>query len=159
MVSHFPELGAASDHHQSLQLLDKLSSTFIEPLCTQPAFIVDYPLCMSPLAKEHRSIKGLSERFELFVLGRELANAYTELNDPREQRARFEYQSRLRDEGDDEAHQPDYSFCDALEQGMPPTAGWGLGVDRLCMLMLDQPSIREVQLFPTLRPIQGEVSK
>jgi len=134
------------------QLLDKLSSVYIEPLCVQPSFITDYPLCMSPLAKQHRNIPGLSERFELFVLGKELANAYSELNDPREQRARFEHQIKMKTMGDDEAQDVDLSYCEALEYGMPPTAGYGLGIDRLCMLLLDQPSIREVQFFPTLRP-------
>lgn len=132
-------------------LLDKLLGALVEPECVQPTLIMHHPLCMSPLAKEHRSRPGLTERFELFVLRKELVNAYTELNDPREQRQRFEGQAVQKAGGDEEAMGVDASFVDALEFGLPPTAGWGIGVDRLCMTLLDAPSIRDVLLFPMLR--------
>jgi len=132
------------------KLLDRLCGELVEPHCVQPTFLVDHPACMSPLAKGHRSRAGLTERFELFVLKRELANAYTELNDPREQRNRFEQQLKARSQGDDEAVAVDDSFVDALEYGLPPTGGWGLGVDRLIMTILSQHSIREVILFPVV---------
>ncbi len=133
------------------KLLDKLFEFHVEPSLISPTFVMDHPLELSPLAKPHRSEPGVVERFELYVAGMELANAFSELNDPIDQRARFEDQLRLRDEGDDEAQALDEDYLRAMEYGMPPTGGVGVGVDRLAMLMSDQASIREVILFPTLR--------
>merc|ERR1719336_1440922 len=133
------------------RLLDKLCGHFIEDRIQNPTFIVEHPQVMSPLAKWHRSKPGLTERFELFVNGRELCNAYTELNDPRRQLECFADQARAKEAGDEEAQQIDGAFITALEHGLPPTGGWGCGVDRLTMLLTDQSSIREVILFPTMK--------
>jgi lysyl-tRNA synthetase class 2 len=133
------------------QLVDDLLSRFVEPTLQQPTFLFDYPVELSPLAKRHRSEPGLVERWEAFCGGVEIANAFTELNDPDEQRARFEAQARLAAEGDDEAAPYDEAFVAALEQGMPPTGGVGVGIDRLVMALTDRPTIREVVLFPAMR--------
>lgn len=134
------------------KLIDTIFGEKCEGNYIQPTFITDYPVEMSPLTKKHRSQEGLVERFELMINGKEIANAYSELNDPLDQRERFEEQVKLMERGDDEAMFIDYDFLRALEYGMPPTAGIGIGIDRLCMLMTNQPSIQDVLLFPTMRP-------
>lgn len=134
------------------RLLDKLVGHFLEEECVHPTFIIDHPQLMSPLAKWHRSQPGLTERFELFVNKHELCNAYTELNDPVVQRQRFADQLKDRQGGDDEAMQLDETFCTALEYGLPPTGGFGMGVDRLTMMLTDSQNIKEVLLFPAMKP-------
>jgi lysyl-tRNA synthetase class 2 len=149
------ERGADREALESLsggKLQDEVFKTVLEPDLIQPTFVLDYPKPLSPLAKEHRSDPSLTERFELFVGGRELANAFSELNDPDDQRRRFEDQGRQRAAGDDEAQPYDTDYVRALEYGMPPAGGVGIGVDRLIMLIADQPSIRDVILFPAMRP-------
>lgn len=144
-----------SEPRTNARLLDKLVGEFIENQCISPSFIVGHPQVMSPLAKHHRSRPGLCERFEAFVATREICNAYTELNDPFIQRANFEEQMRQKAQGDDEAQGYDETFVDALEHGLPPTGGFGLGIDRLVMFLTDQNSIREVLLFPATKPLPG----
>ncbi|XP_047666180.1 lysine--tRNA ligase isoform X1 [Tachysurus fulvidraco] len=134
------------------RLLDKLVGDFLEVKCINPTFICDHPQIMSPLAKWHRSQKGLTERFELFVMKKEICNAYTELNDPIRQRELFEQQAMAKAEGDDEAMFIDETFCTALEYGLPPTAGWGMGIDRVTMFLTDSNNIKEVLLFPAMKP-------
>jgi lysyl-tRNA synthetase class 2 len=133
------------------QLVDDLLSKYVEPKLQEPTFVMDYPVELSPFAKAHRTEEGLVERFEAFCFGMEIANAFTELNDPDVQRERFEAQVRLAAEGDEEAQPYDEVFVQALEQGMPPTGGLGLGIDRLVMCMTGRRSIREVVLFPAMR--------
>lgn len=134
------------------RLLDKLVGDFIENQCINPTFITEHPQMMSPLAKAHRSLPGLCERFECFVATKEICNAYTELNDPVDQRQRFEQQAGDKAMGDDEAQLIDEVFCQSLEYGLPPTGGWGLGMDRLTMFLTDSCNIKEVLLFPAMRP-------
>jgi lysyl-tRNA synthetase class 2 len=134
------------------KLIDEIFSETVESHLIQPTFITDYPIEMSPLTKKHRSKAGLVERFELFVNGKEVANAYTELNDPIDQRARFEEQLQLAARGDEEAMALDEDFLRSLEYGMPPTAGIGYGIDRLVMLFTDNVSIQEVLFFPQMKP-------
>ncbi|XP_073352202.1 lysine--tRNA ligase [Aegilops tauschii subsp. strangulata] len=134
------------------RLLDKITGHFLEATCVNPTFIINHPEIMSPLAKWHRTQSGLTERFELFINKHEVCNAYTELNDPLVQRQRFQEQLRSRQSGDDEAMALDEAFCTALEYGLPPTGGWGMGIDRIAMLLTDSQNIKEVLLFPTRKP-------
>lgn len=134
------------------KLIDEIFGGKCEGNFIQPTFIIDYPVELSPLTKKHRSKPGLVERFELMINGKEIANAYTELNDPLDQRARFEEQVKLMERGDDEAMFIDHDFLRALEYGMPPTSGIGIGIDRLAMLMTNNTTIQEVLLFPQMRP-------
>ena len=137
------------------KLIDEIFGEFCEGTYIQPTFITDYPVEMSPLTKAHRSKPGLTERFELMVNGKELANAYSELNDPIDQEERFKEQLRLSEKGDDEAMFIDQDFLKALQYGMPPTSGIGIGIDRLTMLMTGKPFIQEVLFFPQMRPEQA----
>ena len=147
------QLGIEADETMGVgKMIDEIFGEKCEGTYIQPTFITDYPKEMSPLTKEHRSNPRLTERFELMVNGKEIANAYSELNDPIDQRARFEDQLRLSEKGDDEAMFIDHDFLRALEYGMPPTSGMGIGMDRLVMLLTGQESIQEVLLFPQMRP-------
>jgi lysyl-tRNA synthetase class 2 len=150
--AHHPELAQVP----SYKLLDKLFGLYVEPELQDPTFVFDFPLAISPLAKRHRERPGLTERWDLFAGGMELAPAYSELNDPLDQRERFLEQARRRKEGDEEAPEPDEDFLLALEYGMPPAAGLGLGIDRLAMLLTDQPSLRDVLPFPLMKPKKAE---
>ncbi len=133
------------------KVIDKIFGELVEPQLVQPTFVIDHPKELSPLAKEHRADPRLTERFELYIGGVEIFNGFSELNDPLDQRARFEAQASLRAAGDEEAHQVDEDYIRALEYGMPPTGGVGMGVDRFLMMVTNQPSIRDVILFPVLR--------
>ena len=147
------KLGVEDTEHMGKgKLIDEIFGETCEGTFIQPTFITDYPVEMSPLTKMHRSKPGMTERFELMVNGKELANAYSELNDPIDQYERFVEQMKLADKGDDEAMVIDHDFMRALEYGMPPTSGIGIGIDRLAMFMTGQPTIQEVLLFPTMRP-------
>jgi lysyl-tRNA synthetase class 2 len=148
-ISVAPSLGKG-------KLIDAIFGEKCEANYVQPTFIIDYPIEMSPLTKKHRSKKGVVERFELMVNGKEVANAYTELNDPIDQRERFEDQVKLMERGDDEAMFIDYDFLRALEYGMPPTAGIGIGIDRLAMMLTNSHSIQDVLFFPQMRPEKSE---
>jgi len=138
------------------KVVGELFDALVGPKLTQPTFILGFPAELSPLAKAKPGDPDVVQRFELYAGGMEIANAYSELNDPREQRARFLEQSRRREEGDLEAHTLDEDFLRALEYGMPPAAGEGIGIDRLVMLFTDSPSIRDVILFPLLKPTHGQ---
>ena len=136
------------------KILDEIFKEKVEPELVQPTFIIDYPLELSPLAKKKKDQPGLVERFELFIASREIANAFSELNDPIDQRERFFRQVEARQQGDEEAQWMDEDFVRALEYGMPPAAGEGIGIDRLIMLLTNSLSIRDVILFPQLKPEQ-----
>ena len=136
------------------KIIDEIFGEFVEPKLIQPTFITDFPIEISPLAKKHRDDPNLVERFEPYIAGKEVGNAFSELNDPIDQRQRFEAQMQLRSAGDDEAQVLDEDYLRALEYGMPPTAGLGVGIDRLVMILTDSPSIRDVLLFPQMRPEQ-----
>ena len=140
------------------KLIDEIFGEFCEGTYIQPTFIIDYPVEMSPLTKMHRTKPGLTERFELMVNGKELANAYSELNDPIDQEERFKEQMRLADKGDDEAMIIDQDFLRALQYGMPPTSGIGIGIDRLTMLMTGKMTIQEVLFFPQMKPRKVQTS-
>ncbi len=141
------------------RMVDKLVGHFLEDNIINPTFITEHPEMMSPLAKYHRSKPGLTERFELFVAGREVCNAYTELNNPKVQRQRFQDQSKQSNEGDDEAQVHDEDFCTAMEYGLPPTAGWGMGIDRMTMFLANKWNIKEVLLFPAMKPTDDQFAR
>lgn len=157
MRSHGYEVDPTFGYGRLIEELKSIIFRQRHPELLQPLFLIDYPLDVSPLTKQHRSIPGLVERFQPFIGGLECGNAYTELNDPIDQRARFEDQARQRTHGDEEVQLLDEDFLEALEVGMPPTSGVGLGIDRLAMLLTDRESIRDVILFPTMRKTAEEL--
>jgi len=144
--------------HTTYRLLDALVGDYIEKDLINPSFITEHPVLMSPLAKWHRSKPGLTERFELFMAKKEICNAYTELNDPFVQRKMFLGQQKDKAAGDHEAQPVDEGYCVAMEAGLPPTGGWGMGIDRLCMMLTDCYNIKEVILFPAMRPLEEQVA-
>jgi lysyl-tRNA synthetase class 2 len=162
-----PEYHALCRHHglevsapvTLARCIDKLIGEFLEPECVGPTFLIHHPECLGPLAKSSATRPGITQRFELFVNGRELVNAYEELNDPVEQRKRMQVQASLQAKGDNEAQPPDENFCNALSYGLPPTAGWGMGLDRMCMLLTGHTQIREVLLYPALKPEEEQREK
>jgi len=157
LIAKCTELELGAEPPTCGKLLDKLVEHFIEQtVVDRPCFIIDHPAMMSPLAKYHRSKAEMTERFELFINGKELCNAYTELNNPRVQRDRFDEQAKQKAQGDDEAQFKDEHFCVAMEYGLPPTGGWGLGVDRLTMFLSDNNTIKEVLLFPAMKPSEEQ---
>eukprot|EP01098_Paradermamoeba_levis_P012634 TRINITY_DN5564_c0_g1_i1.p1 TRINITY_DN5564_c0_g1~~TRINITY_DN5564_c0_g1_i1.p1 ORF type:complete len:429 (+),score=104.14 TRINITY_DN5564_c0_g1_i1:526-1812(+) len=137
------------------RVIDKLVSHLIEPQCIQPTFVCHHPVALSPLAKQNQKNPQVTDRFELFVMGKEITNAYAELNDPLEQRTRFSQQALDRNKGEGEVPEKDEHFCKALEYGMAPTIGWGMGLDRVCMILTHSSHIRDVLLFPLMRPQTG----
>ena len=141
------------------QLQGELFDEFVEEKLIDPTFITEYPVEISPLARRSDENPAITERFELFIAGREIANAFSELNDPIDQLSRFEVQMKAKDNGDDEAHEMDSDFVEALSYGMAPTAGQGIGIDRLVMLLTNEHSIRDVLLFPAMKPINNEEIK
>ncbi|KAF1919297.1 hypothetical protein BDU57DRAFT_469197 [Ampelomyces quisqualis] len=146
-----------SEPRTNARMIDKLVGEFIEETAISPTFIVGHPEVMSPLAKYHRDIPGLCERFEAFVCKKEICNAYTELNDPFDQRLRFEEQANQKDQGDDEAQLIDETFCQSLEYGLPPTGGWGMGIDRIVMFISGSSNIKEVLTFPFMKDVDSRV--
>lgn len=153
LIKVLEERGLVVEHPKTLnRVLDKFIGEYIEPRCINPTFVTGHPMAMSPLAKESRNRKGITERFELFINGKEIINSYTELNDPSIQRERFLEQIKTKDAGDQEAMPIDEDFCHSLEFGLPPTGGWGIGIDRLVMYFTNAANIKDVILFPAMRP-------
>ena len=150
-------LGITTAGQETGKVLTKLFDLLVEPKLEQPTFITHYPLDVSPLSRRNQEDPSLVDRFELFIAGYEIANGFSELNDPEDQKERFFKQVEARKAGDEEAHFMDEDYIRALEYGMPPAAGEGVGIDRLVMLFTDLPSIREVILFPHLRPESGAI--
>jgi lysyl-tRNA synthetase class 2 len=155
LLEKLEEHGIELEIKNRAHLIDKLRDLVEEEL-VNPTFIIDHPVVISPLAKRHREDPRLTERFELIIFGREIANAFSELNDPVDQYQRFLEQAKMREEGDEEAHMMDLDFVRALEYGMPPTGGLGIGLDRLFMFITDSPTIRDVIPFPIVKPQKFE---